>query len=231
MTQFDDEPERGKADWVPSKRQAIRSRRVSTLSPALSRSIICSRVNPACCPAMASFLIAVTKAALAISPILPTKLSASSQVYFLLVCDLNHSLLVSVRGLPRRLTLLWFPVARMSIKFTEQVLLSTSSIMSISGWSKEFALAVRAACHYWNFAFISQNDEAALCHGTQCGTVEAASPLGISLYRACTRLRLLRCPIPEDALPYLWMLWRRFGRFTDTENRFGDRTQENVVRG
>ena len=51
------------------------------------------------------------------------------------------------------------------IKLAEQVFLSSNRITIISGWSKEFALAVRATCHYGNCALESQNDEDALCHG------------------------------------------------------------------
>jgi len=51
------------------------------------------------------------------------------------------------------------------IKLAEQVFLSTKSITRISGWSKEFALALLAACHRRNLAFISQDDEVALCQG------------------------------------------------------------------
>src|ERR1700739_3191353 len=57
----------GKTDGDPSSRQAISSRRVSTASPASSRSIICSIVKPACSPAMASLPIALTNEAFAIS--------------------------------------------------------------------------------------------------------------------------------------------------------------------
>jgi hypothetical protein len=42
------------------RRKAIKSKRVTTLIPELSSWIIWSRVNPACSPAMANFLIALT---------------------------------------------------------------------------------------------------------------------------------------------------------------------------
>ena len=70
-----------------------------------------------------------------------------------------------------------FFLALMSIKLAEQVFLSRNSITRINGRSKEFALALRTACHCGNFALESQNDEATLCHGTQCGTVVVASPV------------------------------------------------------
>jgi hypothetical protein len=44
-----------------SRRQEIRSNNVSTLKPWSRSSIICSRLNPACSPAMANFPIAATK--------------------------------------------------------------------------------------------------------------------------------------------------------------------------
>lgn len=49
-----------------SRRQEISSSSVSTLTPVFSMSIICSRLNPACSPAMASLLTALTKAEFAI---------------------------------------------------------------------------------------------------------------------------------------------------------------------
>jgi hypothetical protein len=44
-----------------SRRPEIRSNSVSTLKPWSRSSIICSRLNPACAPAMANFPIAATK--------------------------------------------------------------------------------------------------------------------------------------------------------------------------
>jgi len=58
--------------------------------------------------------------------------------------------------------LLGFFLALMHIKLAEQVFLSSNSITIISGWSKEFALALRAACHCGNCALEPQNDKAAL---------------------------------------------------------------------
>jgi hypothetical protein len=50
----------GGCTWHPLRRQEIKSNRVATLSPELSISIICSKLNPACSPAIASLLTAVT---------------------------------------------------------------------------------------------------------------------------------------------------------------------------
>lgn len=73
--------------------------------------------------------------------------------------------------------LLGFFLTIVMIKLAEQAFLSSNSITIISSWSKEFELALLAACHYGNVAFISQEDEVALCHGPQCGTVVVASPV------------------------------------------------------
>jgi hypothetical protein len=51
------------------------------------------------------------------------------------------------------------------IKLAEQVFLRAKGLTSISGRSKELALALLAACHGGNFALMSQDDEVALCHG------------------------------------------------------------------
>ena len=89
----------------------------------------------------------------------------------------------STGTLPRRVMLLGFFLALMRIKLAEQVMLNSNSITIISGRSKEFALALRAASHCGNFVFVSQNDKAALCHGTQCGTVVVAFTSDLSCRR------------------------------------------------
>ena len=78
--------------------------------------------------------------------------------------------------LPRRVMLRGFFLALMPIKLAEQVLLCDNSITIISGWSKEFPLALGTACHCGNCAFEPQNDEDALCHDAQCDTVMVALP-------------------------------------------------------
>ena len=69
------------------------------------------------------------------------------------------------RPLPRGVMLLGFFLALMPIKLAEQVFLCANGIRRISGRSKEFAVALLAACHWGNLALISQEDEVALCHG------------------------------------------------------------------
>lgn len=61
-------------------------------------------------------------------------------------------------------------LALVYIKFAEKVFLSSNSIPRMNGRSEEFALALRATSHRWNCAFVSQNDEATLCHGIHYGT-------------------------------------------------------------
>ena len=53
----------------------------------------------------------------------------------------------------------------MPIKLAEQVFLCSDGITGINSRSKEFALALRAACHCGDFALVSQDGEATLCHG------------------------------------------------------------------